>query len=147
MHLQRVYDNTGGGGGGGVSGRANYSLTEKFSFLETFIQPFGGQSFIKTERGPLRHLHYCIKSYCHILIKWYVTFEPQHEISNNVVCRTSKVSKGAKIRDRYNQVPHLTQDTKGKVTNSQLDTTNESQEVTLIRAFASHLNIICLLSY
>ena len=32
-----------------------------------------------------------------------------------------KVSKGAKIRNRYNQVPHLTQDTNGKVTNSQLD--------------------------
>ena len=35
----------------------------------------------------------------------------------------TKVSKGAKIRNRYNQVPHLTQDTNGKVTNSQLDTT------------------------
>ena len=31
----------------------------------------------------------------------------------------TKVSKGAKIRNRYNQVPHLTQDTNGKVTNSQ----------------------------
>ena len=41
----------------------------------------------------------------------------------------NKVSKGAKIRNRYNQVPYLTQDTNGKVTNSQLDTTNESQEV------------------
>ena len=40
-----------------------------------------------------------------------------------------KVSKGSKIRNRYNQVPHLTQDTNGKVTNSLLDTTNESQEV------------------
>ena len=30
-----------------------------------------------------------------------------------------KVSKGAKIRNRYNKVPHLTQDTNGKVTNSQ----------------------------
>ena len=40
-----------------------------------------------------------------------------------------EVSKGAKIRNRYNQVPYLTQDTNGKVTNSQLDTTNESQEV------------------
>ena len=40
-----------------------------------------------------------------------------------------KVSNGAKIRNRYNQVPHLTQDTNGKVTNSQLDTTNKSQEV------------------
>ena len=39
------------------------------------------------------------------------------------------VSKGAKIRNRYNQVPHLTQDTNGKVTNSQMDTTNESHEV------------------
>ena len=39
------------------------------------------------------------------------------------------VSKGAKSRNRYNQVPHLTQDNDGKVTNSQLDTTNESREV------------------
>ena len=43
--------------------------------------------------------------------------------------RTIKVSKGAKIRNRNNQVPHLTQDTNGKVTNSQLDCTNESREV------------------
>ena len=39
--------------------------------------------------------------------------------------KLSKVSKGTKIRNRYNQVPHLTQDTNGKVTNSQLDATNE----------------------
>ena len=39
------------------------------------------------------------------------------------------VSKGAKIRNRYNQVPHLTQDTNGKVTSSQLYTTNENKEV------------------
>ena len=45
------------------------------------------------------------------------------------ICVIFEVSKGAKIRNRYNQVPHLTQDTNGKVTNSQLDTTNESQEV------------------
>ena len=41
----------------------------------------------------------------------------------------NKVSKGAKIGNRYNQLSHLTQDTNGKVTNSQLDTTNESQEL------------------
>ena len=40
-----------------------------------------------------------------------------------------KVRKGAKIRSQYNKVPHPTQDTNGKVTNSQLDTTNESQNV------------------
>ena len=33
-----------------------------------------------------------------------------------------KESNGAKIRNRYNQVPYLTQNTNGKVTNSHLDT-------------------------
>ena len=53
-----------------------------------------------------------------------------------------KVSKGAKIRNRYNQVPHLTQDTNGKVLNSQLDTTNESQEVSTFPAgdHMAHIN-------
>ena len=40
-----------------------------------------------------------------------------------------RVGKRAKIRNRYNQAPRLTQDTNGKVTISQLDITNESQEV------------------
>ena len=40
-----------------------------------------------------------------------------------------RISKGAQIRNRNNKVPHLTQDTNGKVTNSQLDITSESQEV------------------
>ena len=53
-----------------------------------------------------------------------------------------KVSKGAKIRNQYNQVPHLTQDTNTKVTNSQLDTTNESQEVSPFPAgdHKAHIN-------
>ena len=53
-----------------------------------------------------------------------------------------KVSKGAKIRNRYNQVPHLIQYTNGKVTNSQLDTTNESQEVSPFPAgdHKAHIN-------
>ena len=42
--------------------------------------------------------------------------------------RTNKVSKGAKIRNGYNQAPYLTKGTNGKVTTSQLDITNESQE-------------------
>ena len=49
-----------------------------------------------------------------------------------------EVSKSAKIRNRYNQVQHLTQDTNGKVTNSQLDTTNESQEVSPFLAKSSY---------
>ena len=49
------------------------------------------------------------------------------------------ISKGAKIRNRYNQVPHLTN---GKVINSQLDTTNESQEVSPFPAgdHKAHIN-------
>ena len=53
-----------------------------------------------------------------------------------------KVSKLAKTRYRYNQVPHLTQDTNGKVTKSQLDTTKGSQEVSLFPAddHKAHIN-------
>ena len=49
--------------------------------------------------------------------------------SINHMTQSLNVRKRAKIRNRYNQAPHLTQDTNGKVTTSQLDTTNESQEV------------------
>ena len=45
-----------------------------------------------------------------------------------------KVRKMAKVRNRYNQELHLTQDTNGKNTNSQLDITNEGQEVSLLSA-------------
>ena len=53
-----------------------------------------------------------------------------------------KVSKGANIRNRYNQVPHLTKDTNGKVTNSQLDTTTKSQAVSPFPAgdHKAHIN-------
>ena len=53
-----------------------------------------------------------------------------------------KVSKVAKIMNRYYQVPHLTQDTTGKVINLQLDTTNESQEVSHFPAgdYKAHIN-------
>ena len=40
-----------------------------------------------------------------------------------------EVIKRAKVRNRYNQAPHLTQDTNANVTTSQLDIINESQEV------------------
>ena len=51
-------------------------------------------------------------------------------------------SKGARIRNQYNQVQHLTQDINGKVTNSLLDTTNEIQEVSSFPAgdHKAHIN-------
>ena len=64
---------------------------------------------------------------------------PVYELSEK---QRLKVSKGANNRNRYNQVPHLAQDTNGKVTNSQLDTTNESQEVSPFPAgdHKAHIN-------
>ena len=58
------------------------------------------------------------------------------------VQRACKVCKGAKIRNRYNQVPHLTQDTNGKVPNISLDTTNENQEISTFKAgdYKAHIN-------
>ena len=54
----------------------------------------------------------------------------------------NNVSKGAKIRNRYYQVPHLTHDTNGKVANSQLDITNESEKVSSFPAVdhKAHMN-------
>ena len=53
-----------------------------------------------------------------------------------------KVSKGVMIMNRYNQISHLTQDTNWKVTNSKLETTNESQEVSPFPAgdHEAHIN-------
>ena len=50
-------------------------------------------------------------------------------IDGKIYVGDHKVRKMAKIRNRYNQAPHLTKNTNGKVTTSQLDITNESQEV------------------
>ena len=56
--------------------------------------------------------------------------------------RIIELSKGAKIRNWYNKVPHLIQDTNGKVTNSQLDTINECQEASSLPAgdYKAHIN-------
>ena len=44
-----------------------------------------------------------------------ISFRKREEISSGLIALCGfKVSKGAKIRNRYNQVPHLTKDTKDK---------------------------------
>ena len=52
------------------------------------------------------------------------TYTFDETLINNI-----KVKKMLKIRNRYNQAPHLTQDTNGKVTTSQLGHHRRSQEV------------------
>ena len=55
----------------------------------------------------------------YIVSIWCMTPFTIHLVSNICLYIILEVSKVAKIRNRYNQVPHLTQDTNGKVTNSQ----------------------------
>ena len=72
------------------------------------------------------------------MIKWFMKVKCDIGASLCVY----KKSNDAKIRNRYNQVPHLTQDTKEKVTNSQLDTTNKCQDVSPFPAgdHKAHIN-------
>ena len=75
-------------------------------------------------------------------IKFAEFFQNKTFINSCIPNLLNKVSKGVKIRNRYNQVPHLTKDSNGKVTNSQLDTTNESKEVSPFPAgdHKAHIN-------
>ena len=52
-------------------------------------------------------------------LTWMTQIRTRIRICQRIMKTIAKVSNGAKIRNRYNQVPHLTQDTNGKVTNSQ----------------------------
>ena len=54
---------------------------------------------------------------------------PLITLGQNIRHKWVKVRKVAKIRNRYNQVPHLNQDTTWESDKTQLNITNESQEV------------------
>ena len=69
----------------------------------------------------------CLCLNLHCATEKYSTKHAFYEVLDN------KVSKVAKIRNRYNQVPHLTQDTNGKVTNSQ-----KTQQTRAKRSALSH---------
>ena len=62
-------------------------------------------------------LHFRLLYLQHLtLLHFYILYLQQQFLIQGEVPLSNKV---AKIRNRYNQVPHLTQDTNGKVTNSQ----------------------------
>ena len=54
---------------------------------------------------------------------------PKQLERTNYICDINKVRKRTNVRNQYNQAPHLTQATNGKVTTSQFEITNESQKV------------------
>ena len=61
-----------------------------------------------------------------------VLFHIEHALDDEQI--VFHVSKMAKIRNQYNQVAHLTQDTTWEMTKSQLDISNKSQEVSPFQA-------------
>ena len=67
------------------------------------------------------HTHFLNKQNVFFLCQCSVQWENQTYKNFQM----SKVSKGAMFKNRYNQAPHLAQDTNGKVTNSQLFTTGQ----------------------
>ena len=56
--------------------------------------------------------------------------------------KASNIKLRVQNQESLHQVPHLTKDTNGKVTNSRLDSTNESQEVSPFPAgdHKAHIN-------
>ena len=67
----------------------------------------------------MRGLASILSLFCNELNKFTNTGARMLDSIYYMPLKSIKVSKGAKVRNRYNQVPHLTQDTNGKVTNSQ----------------------------
>ena len=69
-------------------------------------------------------MHFCISkdsnNYAWVIMLMFLCYNSGGLVNN--------VRKRAKIRNRYNQASHLTQDTDGKMATSQKDITHESQE-------------------
>ena len=76
--------------------------------------------FLTVPRGCLQFVIVVFPDHTHLLLLHFVL------VAQDL---TIKVRKMAKIRDRYNQVLHLTQDTTWGSEKTQLNITNESQEV------------------
>ena len=89
-----------------------------------------------------KHTHTRTRTHARTHARTQGDIEKEGERNQNSLPQRVELSKGAKIRNRCNQVPHLTQNIIGKVTNSQLYTTNERQEVSPFPAgdHKAHIN-------
>ena len=77
---------------------------------------------------PLRNTALGSGSFCNAAFFFSPKYPvPQPSESNNIGDWLIQVRKPAKIGNQYNQVPHLAQDTNGKVTNSQLHETSQTR--------------------
>ena len=89
----------------------------KISQLRYFIEK--NIHFIYNLLFCCNHTCYCVGMVAAMSAPRYVRSASRYK---SISLMNIRVGKGGKIRNRYNQVPHLTQDTNWKVTNSQLDT-------------------------
>ena len=114
-------------------------ITLVCSVLETFLFFFLDEAFFSSlcslheiiHPSHLPHatpLSQCYHTGCK-LSQFIIKIDISKEMAAWEWQEKNKARKRAKIRNRHNQAPQLTKDTTGKVTTSQLEITNESQEV------------------
>ena len=77
--------------------------------LQFVILAFPGHTYFPFTSGLVHLPFYTI---CLEFVLKYIIFNCHYELHQSIV---KKESKDTKIRNRYNQVPHLTKDTNGKV--------------------------------
>ena len=111
--------------------RARLAIVCHFSFIS---DPLIVSKFHNETHDPKGH-----ENKIYIIVKGRETFNRRHTVPVKVKV-IGEVRKMTKIRNRYNQAPHLTQDTNGKVTTSQLDITNENRNGTRHSAIPRYIH-------
>ena len=121
-----------------------YYPTNLMKYLAAFLEwsCYRRCGFVAKQKISPNLLNFGIKMFHSFLLRKRVPTLYVSDHKQRSYWSSNHESKGAKIRNSYNQVPHLTQETNGKVTNSQLDTTNESQELSPFPAgdHKAHIN-------
>ena len=111
-----------------------------FFALSSYSQCFENSLFLLLKTGnkilPIHIDSYIVNGNSHFKIvgKIYCMHQKQNWNCNILLficllCMVLKVRKAAKIGNRYNQVPHLTEDTTWESYKTQLNITNKSKEV------------------
>ena len=82
---------------------------EEQALMQPFEDSLRQQDKLRPPYGECHH--------CHDRGHWIRDCPEAQKLREQQMSTDKKVIKKAKIRNRYNQVPHMTQDTNGKVTN------------------------------
>ena len=114
VYLQRVFKAEVKPKNAATNVNSNATITSSFKCLSVPISQCG------VTKIPFEIVQVIYSNAEKVLVKQNCIVKPPGDMEDVFfVASLSKVSNGAKVRNQYNQVPHLTQDTNGKVTNSQ----------------------------